>query len=252
LKYRSFIVLMLIYCISTQKAQSQILNVESLRMVTDTVGWSGQMGLAISASKYTKSFFTFNSNGHIQLKQEKNLYLVVANIDMVNVDGASFNKTGFAHFRYNRKLSEWVKLEAFTQIQSNVLTKIGSRWLNGVGIRLKLSQYEKAKFYYGLTYMHESEKITDRTVTDQANRVSSYFTFTLAPESIVTFSNTTYVQPLIGNIHDFRVSNDINLAFKINKHLSLITSLHYLYDSKPPTDVPATNYQIFNGLTFKF
>lgn len=252
MKYSSFIVLVFIYCISPQKAIGQILNVEGLRMVTDTVGWSGQMGLAISASKYTKSFFTFNSNGHVQLKQEKNLYLLVANMDMVNVDGASFNKTGFAHFRYNRKLSEWVKLEAFTQLQSNVLTKIGSRWLNGVGIRLKLSQYEKAKFYYGLTYMHESEKITDRTVTDQANRVSSYFTFTLVPESIVTFSNTTYVQPLIGNIHDFRISNDINLAFKINKHLSLTTSFHYLYDSRPPTDVPATNYQVFNGLTFKF
>jgi Protein of unknown function, DUF481 len=244
--------MLLILCLGQRMAYCQILNVEGLRMVTDTVGWSGQMGLAISASKFTKSFFTFNSNGHIQLKQEKNLYLLVANMDMVNVDGASFNKTGFAHFRYNRKLSEWIKLEAFTQLQSNVLTKIGSRWLNGIGIRLKLSQYEKAKFYYGLTYMHESEKITDRSVTDQANRVSSYFTFTLVPESIVTFSNTTYIQPLIGNIHDFRISNDINLAFKINKHLSLTTSLHYLYDSKPPIDVPNTNYQVYNGLTFKF
>ncbi len=236
----------------TFTAQAQILNVEGLRLVTDTVGWSGHIGTAISASKFTKSFFTFNTNGHVQLKNDKNLYLFVSNVEMVNVDGASFNKNGFAHFRYNRKFSDLVKLEAFTQVQFNALTKIQHRILNGVGIRLKLSQYEKAKFYYGLAYMHETEKITDIKHTDQANRVSSYLSFTLAPEAIVTLSNTTYLQPLIGNIHDYRVSNDVNLSFKINKHLSLNALLHYLYDAKPPTGVPTSNYQIYNGLTFKF
>jgi hypothetical protein len=233
-------------------SKAQILNIEGLRLVTDTTGWTGHIGIAVSASKFTKSLFTFNTNGHIQLKQEKNIYLLVGNVEIVNVDGASFNKSGFVHFRYNRKLSDLIKLEAFTQAQFNALIKIESRLLNGFGIRLKLSQYEKAKFYYGLTYMHESEKLKDRAVTDQANRMSSYFTFTLSPESIVTFSNTTYIQPLIGNINDFRVSNDTNLSFKINKHLSLNTMLHYLFDSRPPIDVPTSNYQIYNGLTFKF
>ncbi len=243
---------LIVVFIFAASAKSQILNIEGLRLVTDTTGWSGQMGVAVSASKFTKSLFSFNTNGHVQLKQDKNLYLLVGNSEIVNVNGSSFNKSGFAHFRYNRKISDLIRLEGFTQIQFNALIKIESRWLNGAGIRFKLSQYEKAKFYFGLTYMHESEKLTDRDVTDQANRMSSYFTFTLAPEAIVTFSNTTYVQPLIGNIHDFRISNDTNLSFKINKHLSLNALLHYLYDSKPPIDVPTSNYQIYNGLTFKF
>ena len=240
---------LLIYSVSLN---GQILNIESLRIVTDTTGWSGNLGFAVSASKSTKSFFNISTNGHLQRQDTKNLILLVGNIDVVNAGGEQFNNSGFAHLRYNRKVTDLLRLEAFTQVQFNAITKIENRILNGLGIRLKLSQYEKAKFYYGLTFMNEYERLSEPNIINRDNRISTYFTFTLAPEQTVSLSNTTYVQPLIGNINDYRLSNDISLIFKINKHLQLSINFHYLFDSKPPIDVPSVNYQFNNGLTFKF
>jgi len=162
------------------------------------------------------------------------------------------NNRGYSHFRYNYKVNSLIRWEAFTQWQFNALTKISQRWLTGTGPRFKLSEYEKAKFYFGLTYMYEYEELNLPEIYNNDHRLSSYFTFTLLPEKGIRFTNTTYIQPLIKDFTDFRVSNDTNLSFAINKHLKFTTVFGFLYDSNPPVDVPQTNYLINNGLQYKF
>jgi hypothetical protein len=236
----------------TQFLCGQILNIEQRRIITDTTGWSGTIGLSVSASKYIQSYFSTNTNGHLQYSDGKNLLLAYGGVNFVSAGGQEFNNSGFGHLRYNRKINTLLRLEAFTQVQYNSLTKIESRILNGVGIRLKLSPYETAKFYYGLTIMNEYEKLKDPELINKDNRVSSYFTFTLTPESNIKFTNTTYIQPKFGDIRDYRLSNDASMIFGINKHLKMTTSFHYLYDSEPPQGVPKVNYEVRNGLSFRF
>jgi len=77
-------------------------------------------------------------------------------------------------------------------------------------------------------------------------------TFTLQPEETVKFINTTYAQPLAKTFSDYRISNTSKLIFDITKKLKFITDFSFLYDSKPPIDIPQVNYQIRNGLTYKF
>ncbi len=225
---------------------------ENLRIVTDTTGWSGNAGLAFSANKNTKSLLSFNANGHIQYSQAKDWVLLVTNFEIIDVDGALFNRSGFAHLRYNRKLSKKIKLELFNQNQFNSLSKIENRMLNGLGLRFKLSQSESAKFYYGLAYMHEIEKIVDVLTRTYDHRLSSYLSFTLKSKGNFKLTNTSYFQPLIKNFSDHRLSNETNFEFNISKHLSFITSFNYLFDSKPPTDVVKVVYSIRNGINFKF
>jgi hypothetical protein len=231
---------------------AQIINIEKKRMITDTTGWSGTIGLSVSANKFTKSFFSSNANGHLQYQDDKNLYLAFGVIDFVSAGGEEFNNSGVGHIRYNRKLTSLLRVEAFSQVQYNSITKIQSRFLNGAGIRLKLSQYEKAKFYYGLTYMYEYEELNSPEIINKDHRLSSYATFTLSPEDNVSFTSTTYMQPKFGDIRDYRLNSDINMVFHINRYLKMVTNFHYLYDSKPPEDIPSVNYEITNGLIFKF
>jgi hypothetical protein len=235
-----------------QQVWAQIYNVEQRRLVTDTTGWDGRLSLAVSAAKFTKSVFTVNASSHLQYKTEKDLYLLLLNYDIINADGENFDNRTYAHFRYNRKINELVRWEYFFQIQSNALIKVEQRILNGTGPRLKLSEYEKAKFYFGLAYMFEYEVLDEPRIINRDHRLSSYFTFTLLPENDISMVNTTYIQPLIDDFNDFRVANDTNLQFAITKKLRFTTVVTFLYDAVPPVGIPGLNYQIRNGLTYRF
>lgn len=239
-------------CIFSYYLQSQIVNIESQRIITDTTGWSGNVGMSISASKNTKSYFTFNGQGHLQYKTDKNLILGILDYNLVNAGGEDFGNNGFAHIRFNNKINNLVRLELFTQLQFNEISLIKVRSLNGIGIRLKLSQHERAKFYYGLTYMYEYEEIKNQVDINKDHRLSSYFTFNLKPEENIQFSNTIYIQPKFGDFRDYRLSNDTRLIFNITESLKFITHFNYLFDTHPPIGVPKSTYEVRNGIRYLF
>jgi len=231
---------------------AQIINIESQRIATDTTGFSGKVGLSLAAAKFTQTFVAAEVRGQVQFKTNKDLFLLIGDLDIVNAGGENFNNSGYGHFRYNRKLSSKIRLEAFTQLQYNSVTKIQARYLNGLGLRFKLSPYETAKIYWGVAGMYEHEELSDPSIKTDDLRLSSYLTFTLAPVATITFRNTTYMQPLAENFNDYRFANNTRLSFGISKNLSFTTNFNFLYDSRPPLDVPKINYQVKNGLNYRF
>ena len=232
--------------------EAQIINMENKRIATDTTGLAGKMGVSLSASRFTKSYVAAELSGQLQYKTKNNVYLLVGDFEIVNAGGESFNNSGFGHFRFNHKLSDVIRGEIFTQIQYNSVTKITRRVLNGVGLRFKLSQHETAKIYWGLVAMYEYEEVSDPKIINKDYRVSSYFSFTLAPVENISLKNTTYVQPKIEDFKDYRLANNTSLHFGITEHLKFTTVFSFLYDSRPPIDVPTINYQVKNGLNYKF
>lgn len=215
-------------------------------------GWDGRLSLAVSASKFSKSAYTVNASSHFQYKTEKDLYLLLLNYDIIYADGENFDNRTYAHFRYNRKINELIRWEYFFQIQNNSLIKVEQRILNGTDPRLKLSEYENAKFYFGLAYMFEYEALDEPRIINRDHRLSSLFTFTLLPEDDISLINATYIQPLIDDFNDFRVANDTNLQFAITEKLGFSTVVTFLYDAVPPVGIPTLNYQIRNGLSYQF
>ena len=231
---------------------AQIINMESKRIATDTLGFSGKMGISLSASRFTQSFVSADLSGQIQFKTNRNLYLLVGDFQIVNAGGESFNNSGFGHFRYNRKLGDVIRGELFTQIQYISVTKITKRILNGAGLRFKLSEYETAKIYWGIAAMYEYEEVSSPKIINKDIRLSSYFTFTLAPVETISFRNTTYVQPKTADFKDYRLANNTVINFGITENLKFTTVFSFLYDSRPPIEVPTINYQVKNGLHYRF
>jgi len=249
---KNIYLLLIVAAVSGYQLNAQIVNIESKRIATDTVGFSGDLGISLSASRYTQSYVAAQLSSQVQWKTEKNLYLIISDFRLVNAGGESFNNSGYGHFRYNRKLSSKLRLELFTQLQYNSVTKISARYLNGAGLRFKLSPYENAKIYWGIAGMYEYEELTDPELINKDIRLSSYLTFTLAPVKTITLRNTTYVQPLTTDFKDYRLSNTTRLNFGITEQLKFSTDFSFLYDADPPIEVPTINYHINNGLNYKF
>ncbi|MBK9983075.1 MAG: DUF481 domain-containing protein [Saprospiraceae bacterium] len=190
--------------------KAQIVNIERLRIPDDSTGWLGTARLNFSGSRSTKSYIALSTGTLLEYKSKKNkdLWLFITDFNLVSAEGEKFSNSGWGHIRYNHKLGKAIRWEIFSQLQYNKLTKIKQRAIAGTGPRFKLTQYDDAHFYLGVAYMFEYEEDAEVFLVHRDSRLSSYFTFTLSPEETVTFTSTTYGQPLFADFKDYRVSNE--------------------------------------------
>ncbi len=232
----------------------QIVNIERQRISTDSAGWFGSASISFAGSKNTKETAALFTSTLLEYKSKstKDLWLLISNLSLITGNQEKFTNAGFGHLRYNRKLGEAVRWEAFGQIQYNSLTKVDRRILLGTGPRFKLTQLDKAKFYLGVAYMYEMEDLIEPVISHNDQRISSYFSFTLLPEDEVTFTSTIYVQPLIKAPSDYRLSSETSLTLGVTKKLNLSMSLRYGYDAFPPEGVPRSTYSFANSIEVEF
>ena len=233
--------------------QAQIINTESLRMVTDTSGWTGSIGLNVGFIKNVKDLVRVKNDIHIQYKKQKHLILFVNHIGFERADEADFVNKGVQHLRYNYRFHKQVAWEAFLQNQYNAISKIDYRRLAGTGFRAKLSKSEKYKIYFGSLIMFENEKTTEETpVALEDWRNSSYLSFSFYFNKKMTLVSTTYYQPLLRQTSDYRLSNQSIFTLKLYKNLSFKSTLNLTFDAFPVLDVPKQQYSLSNGLVYHF
>ncbi len=235
------------------KVQSQIINTESFRIVTDTTGWVGKAELNINYAKNIIRILQIQNNIHVQYKTEKHLFMFVNKIGFQSVDKSDFVNNGIQHFRYNYKFKPKVSLEFFLQNQYNAISKIKYRRLIGFGSRFKFGKSEKYKFYLGTLLMYEYENSDDAFNTIHKDwRNSSYFSFSLYFNKKTSLTSTTYYQPRLDLFTDYRILHQSYFKFEIAKNLSYKTSFSYTYDAFPVLGIPKEEISIANGIVYRF
>ena len=236
-----------------QFCNAQIVNVESLRRVSDSSKWSGSGSLDIGLIKNTNSIFRVTNRIRFQYNSHDNVYLFINDINLQKIEDNSFVNRGTQHLRYNRKLGERIKLEAFAQSQYDAVSEIKFRGLLGLGPRFKLSQNEKFRYYIGTLLMYEHEEAnTPSTPILRDFRGSTYFSCSLYPLEHLSIVSTTYYQPLLKQFSDFRISNETSIAFRILENLAFKTTFIYNFDAAPILNIPKVQYELTNGLIYSF
>ncbi len=64
--------------------------------------------------------------------------------------------------------------------------------------------------------------------------------------------STTYYQPVLGEIRDYRIFNEQKLKVSLGKNLLLTLSSIYTWDNRPPEDAPGRTFQVKTGLEYNF
>ena len=232
---------------------AQIVNIESQRYTTDTTSWAGEYNAGFTFGKQAERYFAFTNTAQIQYKTNKHLYLILGSIDLLKSQTKDLINSGFFHFRYNYKIRNWLRWEAFTQAQYNKLNGIRVRFLLGTGPRFKVLQYEKFKTYIGTLYMLEYEVNTSRTQKAWQGRFTGYLSMTLKPTKNIEIISTTYYQPKFEEISDYRIATDNSLMFKFHRILSFGLNYRLNYDSRPPEGaVTKLTYQLVNKFKIDF
>ena len=234
-------------------ANSQILNAESLRKVTDTSGFSGSASLNFSIKRDVNDYLGFNSSIHVQYKMNKHLVLLKNDVELQNIEGNKFENAGITHIRYNYRFHPRIAWEVFSQAQYNKVSKIEFRGLVGTGPRFKLTSSEKYKFYFGTHIMYEQEELSDGITPLQRDfRSTSYLSFSLYPTETISIISTTYYQPKIKDLGDYRVSNQSSLLIDLFKNFAFKTTYTFIYDETPAVGIPNSQYNLESGFVYSF
>lgn len=240
-------------CGPGSKTAAQIVNIESSRMQSDTVGWMGRLGTDVSFTQNTDKIFQADLEAHLQYKtkNDQGLWLILGNFGLLKINSERFVSDGLAHLRYNRKINEWLRWEFFGQYQNNYITQIDARTLAGTGPRFKLIKIKTFRLYAASLFMFEREKErTNPTIIHNDLRNSSYLSFTWLPKENLELISTTYFQPLLKKFSDYRVLNQVSFNLKATPHFGLSVKWNYLHDRFPAGSAPRTTYRFATGITY--
>lgn len=232
------------------------INVESLRETTDKK-WIGSIGLNMGLIKNTNNIFWVSNNAQIQYKDSThtNYWLLYNNLSFQKLEGESFVNKGTQHLRYNRKITNKTKVEAFVQTQYDAISKIDLRLLIGAGPRFKLSNNDNHyRIYLGTLVMYEHEKTTgiSEGIIEKDFRLSSYLSLNFYPTETISIVSTTYYQPKLESLKDFRMLSNTTIVFKIIEKLSFTANFDYSFDAFPVEGIPKAQYELTNGLLYEF
>jgi len=243
----------LLFLLLSFTSSAQILNVESLRKVTDTSGFSGAASLNFAIKRNVNDFLTISTNAHVQYKMNKHLVLFKNDFNLQIIEGENFENSGIQHLRYNYKILPRIVWEIFGQVQYNRVSKIDFRGLLGTGPRFKLSNSNNYKLYLGTMLMYEQEELVDGVTPLQRDfRGSTYLSFSLYPRENISIVSTTYYQPKLNLISDYRISSQSALVLSIFKNIGLITTYTFTYDAFPAIGIPNSQYELTTGLNYTF
>jgi hypothetical protein len=235
---------------------AQIVNIEERRITgtNDTTDWYGFFRLGASLTRVQDDIMQFNSTGQIQYKHNRSLTLLLLDARFLRAGEQDFNRVGFAHLRYNYKISDPLVFEAYGQAQYNKLLLIKLRALTGSGLRyrwLKSSDGQQ-RIYSGLAALFEHNQFLQELGEQNWWRLSSYVSFTFYPWEGVKFVGTTYFQPQVDDWENYRLSSEWRLDMPLGKKLSFTTDFTYSVDQSLPADAPTSTFSWINSFTFRF
>jgi hypothetical protein len=214
-------------------AQAQLVNIEAKRMQTDSTRFVLKADLLANYSDNNGDYvLRIRSNISTQLKSKslKNIYFLVLNYNLVRTQDEDFQNSWFLHLRYNHKITDVLRLEAFVQDQKNTQLTITRRKLIGVGMRIKLLNKKNTTSYLGNSYMYEIEELNSLDQRFFNHRNSSYFSLNQSFEKLnLLLTGTIYFQPLYRDFNNHRILSQFKAELPVTKTISISALYNYAY-----------------------
>lgn len=239
---------------ASQAAVAQLVNIETRRMQTDSVRFAMVADAWFNYSKQNDDYvYSVSANTTWQWKSRdlKKIFFVLGNYSLVSTQDQDYQNSWLLHGRYNRKISQLFRTEAFLQHQNNKLLVIDSRFLAGAGIRLKVVDKDHLSAYLGQSVMYEIEESSGFDQKNYNWRHNAYFSLSLTTkDEKVSLTNTIYFQPLYRAISNHRILQQFKIEVPVSKVISLSGSYNYFLMSETPAGVSDSSSNVYFGLSF--
>lgn len=234
---------------------SQVVNIEEQRITgtNDSTHWYGHLRGGLSLAKVQQQSLQLQGQIKVQYKSDPHLTLLLLNVNLLRAGNKDFARQAFAHLRYNYKLSETWTWEAFAQVQTSPIQLLEQRNLLGTGARWRLlkSKDGRQRIYLGAAWLWEQNRFTETLGHSSWHRSSNYISTTFRPNKKMVLIQTTYWQPVLGLIRNYRLSTEWLLKVDLTKKLAFTVDFEYGIDKNLPPGAPSETYAWRNGLSWQ-
>ena len=233
---------------------AQIVNIENQRLsFSDTVRWRGNVQSSLFYKEYSSIFFSSDTKGYVSYRHNRQTWMFSGDYGVTRASGHDYENQYFVHIRYNRSFNKWLVGEAFSQIQQNKILNVRNRYLAGLGPRAEFRIGDEASLFLGCLYMYEYELPTDFAAAAWVkNRNSSYLSFAVRLNPLVTLMATNYYQPNLGDFNDYRLMGQYRLLVLMTRRLNLKIETNMIYDSRPVPGAVNSYSDLTFGALFDF
>ena len=182
----------------------------------------------------------------ISYKKNKSYLRLFSGGQYISQNKTEVSNSAFSQLRYDLQINSKSRFFMFTQLQSNAILLFNRRLLAGFGYRRNLIKIErdsssKINFDLSLGIMQEEEVLNSSKLPQDEKYYTNYTRSILSMvgswkyKKKLTLVNTTYFQQYLYSLADFRLLNETNMLYKLNKNLSLSLDIEYRFDSDPPS-----------------
>ena len=262
-----FIFLLTVLAFFHFPGSSQILNVDQNKALTDTAKFvTGSIGFKFhldnknTTEDHKNSFISIENKNDLVFVGLQHNYILISQINYFNSSGGTFISSGHGHARANFLKMRKLSYEVFTQIQYDRNRYMDNRYLLGGGLRWRISNTEKSRFFIGTEVMYEHEKwdnpeAENNFIVKDLPKFSGYLSLRINTSEMSTLRSVIYYQtgydPDPGIMRD-RISYDIQFEIAIMKKLHFTIKLTGSYEDEPIYPINKFIYTIENGLVWKF
>jgi putative salt-induced outer membrane protein YdiY len=248
-----FILVALLFYSYNSMYYGQIINIEDKRLGIEEDGWKGNVDLNFRFTQNVNSIWQINNRIAVQYKKEKNTHLLLGDMNLVRSNNSDLINFGYIHYRFSHLIQRNpdIQLEGFTQSQYNTVQKIRLRSIAGGGLKFKVLGSDSINLNIGWTFFYEYEEVTTPEYSNVV-RNSNFLSFNWKINAAWDFKTILYYQPNIVDFRDYRISNETSISHRFSEHFSIVGNLSFLYDSRPPINVPVNIFNSSISLRYKF
>ncbi len=241
---------------AVQSARAQV-DIESLRGLNDTLGWSGNAGIDASVwiGNTDVQLLAGTARANYRAGSWDTFLALKGEYGWNN--GAAFSDAGLAHLRFVLDASEDTRVEFFLQTDYNKKRLLLFRSLAGGGLRFHLLTDSAVTLRCGVGAMFENERYrlpatALHPVHPQEVRITSYLSAHFSINDRAKLASIVYYQPSVAETSDYRILAENSLTFSLTRLLDFTVTCTLRDDHHPPDGTKPTDLFTDVGLAVKW
>jgi putative salt-induced outer membrane protein YdiY len=224
------------------------------RWSTAEPGWSGRVEASFALAEGNTEYLELSAGASAQFVGGDHRVRGLLNESFRRANGEKVAEAFLAHLRHNYRLTELVSTLVFVQHQSDPFRRLQRRTLLGAGTRLDVVRADDWEGSIGLSYMVESERLTDDPggEAETEGRGSFFLSAIGDVTDNLRIDLSTFYQPLFSDFSDARAYTAASVRVDVVGELDLVVRFDLTHESRPPEGVEETDLRFSTGLLLDF
>ena len=234
---------------------AQLLNVESVRVNSDSAGWNGSLEFDLSLNRYNEDVFEFTNASNLSYFSKRHAYMLLNKLKFVNLNGNSLISSGYIHLRSTFSRKEKLSPELFLQYQYNNNLGLNNRALAGAGIKYRFYRSDnwQASISTALMGEYEEWQLNDQaSIENEFLKSTSNISLRGKISETARFKLIGYYQARPDKFFKARSILESGLQMDLSKRVAVSINFVASYDAAPIIDIPNLTYELSNGFLIRF